>query len=147
MLSTLSRSQKRFISFIGCCLFIIIYLYLNKISSTLEFTSQEGNHWGSANGEATIPECDFLEGLDDVFVVVIIAVVVIAVVVVLSLKYNYLHVFFLFFLIVGMCDGMGFGQNTAALLVTRGCYEMTRLAVAMGAKPHTLAGLSGIGGI
>ena len=70
MLSTLSRPQKRFISFIGCCLFIIIYLYLNKISSTLEFTSQEGNHWGSANGEATIPECDFLEGLDDVFVVV-----------------------------------------------------------------------------
>ena len=33
---------------------------------------------------------------------------------------------------------MGFGMNGAAMLVTRGCKEMNRLAIAMGAQPHTL---------
>jgi len=45
----------------------------------------------------------------------------------------------------GMAEGMGFKLNTAALLVTRGCSEMRKLAVTLGAKPATLSGLSGIG--
>lgn len=45
----------------------------------------------------------------------------------------------------GVCDGIGFGDNTKAALITRGIVETTRLAVAMGAKPETLAGLSGVG--
>jgi len=46
---------------------------------------------------------------------------------------------------VGACDGMGFGDNTKAALITRGLAEMTRLGLAMGADPHTFAGLSGMG--
>ena len=38
----------------------------------------------------------------------------------------------------GAVEGMGFGMNTTAMLVTRGCKEMTRLAVAMGADTATL---------
>ncbi len=45
----------------------------------------------------------------------------------------------------GICDGMGFGSNTKAALLTRGLAEMTRLGVAMGAKASTFAGLSGLG--
>jgi glycerol-3-phosphate dehydrogenase (NAD(P)+) len=45
----------------------------------------------------------------------------------------------------GICDGMGLGHNSVAALITRGLAEITRLAVASGAKPATLAGLSGIG--
>lgn len=45
----------------------------------------------------------------------------------------------------GVCDGIGFGHNTKAALVTRGLAEMTRLGVALGAHPATFAGLSGIG--
>ncbi|MGI6097391.1 MAG: NAD(P)H-dependent glycerol-3-phosphate dehydrogenase, partial [Dethiobacteria bacterium] len=45
----------------------------------------------------------------------------------------------------GVSDGMGFGDNTKASLVTRGLVEMTRLGVAMGARPSTFSGLSGIG--
>jgi len=45
----------------------------------------------------------------------------------------------------GVCDGIGFGDNTKAALITRGIVEISRLGVAMGAKPETLAGLSGIG--
>lgn len=48
-------------------------------------------------------------------------------------------------LAAGMCDGLGFGDNTKAALITRGISEVTRLAVAMGAKPETLNGLTGIG--
>jgi len=44
-----------------------------------------------------------------------------------------------------MVEGMGYGYNTMAAFVTRGCSEMRRLALAMGAQPETLAGLSGIG--
>lgn len=45
----------------------------------------------------------------------------------------------------GICEGMGFGDNTKAALLTRGLSEMTRLGVALGAKPETFAGLSGVG--
>ncbi len=45
----------------------------------------------------------------------------------------------------GICDGLGLGNNSKASLVTRGLFEMTRLAVALGAKPETLSGLSGVG--
>ena len=48
-------------------------------------------------------------------------------------------------LAAGMADGLGFGDNTKAALITRGISEMTRLAVAMGASEKTLNGLSGIG--
>ncbi len=45
----------------------------------------------------------------------------------------------------GICDGIGFGDNTKAAILTRGIAEMTRLGVAMGAREITFAGLSGIG--
>ena len=45
----------------------------------------------------------------------------------------------------GISDGLGFGDNTKAALVTRGLAEITRLGVAMGAQPSTFAGLSGLG--
>ncbi|MDL5045335.1 NAD(P)H-dependent glycerol-3-phosphate dehydrogenase [Oscillatoria amoena NRMC-F 0135] len=45
----------------------------------------------------------------------------------------------------GICDGLGLGNNSKASLVTRGLFEMTRLAVALGARPETLSGLSGVG--
>lgn len=45
----------------------------------------------------------------------------------------------------GACDGLGFGHNTRAALITRGLSEMGRLAVAKGGHPLTLAGLSGLG--
>ncbi len=45
----------------------------------------------------------------------------------------------------GICQGLGLGSNPLAALVTRGLAEMTRLAVAEGASPLTLAGLSGLG--
>ena len=48
-------------------------------------------------------------------------------------------------LAAGMADGLGYGDNTKAALITRGIEEITRLAVAMGAKIETLCGLTGIG--
>jgi len=48
-------------------------------------------------------------------------------------------------LAAGASDGLGFGDNTKAALITRGIAEITRLGVAMGAKEQTFAGLSGIG--
>jgi len=48
-------------------------------------------------------------------------------------------------LCAGICDGVGYGDNTRAALITRGLAEITRLGVAMGAKAETFAGLSGIG--
>jgi len=45
----------------------------------------------------------------------------------------------------GVLHGMGLGHNVTAALITRGLAEMTRLAVAMGGKPLTLAGLAGLG--
>lgn len=45
----------------------------------------------------------------------------------------------------GICDGLGYGTNTRAALITRGLAEITRLAVTMGASPLTMAGLAGLG--
>ncbi|MGA2599591.1 MAG: NAD(P)H-dependent glycerol-3-phosphate dehydrogenase [Bryobacteraceae bacterium] len=45
----------------------------------------------------------------------------------------------------GICKGMGLGNNSIAALITRGLAEITRLAVAMGGQPQTLAGLAGMG--
>jgi glycerol-3-phosphate dehydrogenase (NAD(P)+) len=45
----------------------------------------------------------------------------------------------------GIVDGLGYGHNTVAALITRGLAEITRLAVAEGARPDTLAGLAGLG--
>jgi glycerol-3-phosphate dehydrogenase (NAD(P)+) len=45
----------------------------------------------------------------------------------------------------GVSDGLGFGYNTRAALITRGLAEMTRLGAAMGANPATFAGLAGMG--
>ena len=45
----------------------------------------------------------------------------------------------------GVLHGMGLGNNAMAALITRGLAEMTRLAVAMGGRPQTLAGLAGLG--
>ena len=45
----------------------------------------------------------------------------------------------------GMAEGMGFGDNTKATLITRGLAEMSRLGTALGADPLTFAGLAGMG--
>ncbi|HUR77586.1 MAG TPA: NAD(P)H-dependent glycerol-3-phosphate dehydrogenase [Acidimicrobiales bacterium] len=45
----------------------------------------------------------------------------------------------------GMADGMNFGDNTKAALLTRGLAELTRLGVALGGNPLTFAGLAGMG--
>ena len=44
-----------------------------------------------------------------------------------------------------MADGLGYGDNTKAALITRGMAEIARLGIAMGARAETLYGLSGIG--
>jgi len=46
---------------------------------------------------------------------------------------------------VGLCDGLGFGQNARAALVTRGLAEIMRLGIAMGGAAETFLGLSGAG--
>lgn len=46
---------------------------------------------------------------------------------------------------VGCSDGMGFGDNTRAALITRGLVEMKRFVLACGGRPETLSGLAGIG--
>lgn len=48
-------------------------------------------------------------------------------------------------LAAGMADGLGYGDNTKAALITRGITEIGRLALVMGAKYETLSGLTGIG--
>lgn len=45
----------------------------------------------------------------------------------------------------GVCDGLGFGDNSKAALITRGIAEVRRLGVAAGAEAETFAGLSGLG--
>jgi len=45
----------------------------------------------------------------------------------------------------GVCDGLGFGDNTKAALLTRGLAEIIRLGVIMGARQETFSGLAGIG--
>ncbi len=48
-------------------------------------------------------------------------------------------------LAAGMADGLGYGDNTKAALITRGIAEIGRLALAMGARYETISGLTGIG--
>ena len=48
-------------------------------------------------------------------------------------------------LAAGVCDGLRLGANTRAALITRSLAEMTQLGVALGARPQTFAGLSGLG--
>ncbi|TCP11034.1 glycerol 3-phosphate dehydrogenase (NAD(P)+) [Crenobacter luteus] len=45
----------------------------------------------------------------------------------------------------GVADGLGFGMNARAALITRGLAEISRLAVALGASPQTMMGLAGMG--
>jgi len=45
----------------------------------------------------------------------------------------------------GVCDGLGFGENTRAVLVTRGLAEQTRLGLALGGHALTFGGLAGVG--
>jgi glycerol-3-phosphate dehydrogenase (NAD(P)+) len=45
----------------------------------------------------------------------------------------------------GICSGLGLGHNSVAALMTRGLAEITRLSVACGAQPQTMAGLAGLG--
>jgi len=47
----------------------------------------------------------------------------------------------------GICDGVGYGDNAKAAIITRGIAEIRRLGVAMGAKAETFSGLAGIGDI
>lgn len=46
---------------------------------------------------------------------------------------------------VGITDGLGFGNNTTATVITRGLAEITRLGLALGARPETFSGLAGMG--
>lgn len=48
-------------------------------------------------------------------------------------------------LAAGIADGLGYGDNTKAALITRGVHEISRLGIAMGGKQETFAGLTGIG--
>lgn len=48
-------------------------------------------------------------------------------------------------LAAGISDGLGFGANARAALITRGLAEMNRLGVALGGSPHTFMGLTGVG--
>lgn len=48
-------------------------------------------------------------------------------------------------LAAGISDGLGFGANARAALITRGLAEMNRLGVALGGRPHTFMGLTGVG--
>lgn len=48
-------------------------------------------------------------------------------------------------LAAGICDGLGFGDNTKAALMTRGIAEISRLGIKMGGKLETFSGLSGVG--
>jgi glycerol-3-phosphate dehydrogenase (NAD(P)+) len=45
----------------------------------------------------------------------------------------------------GVCAGLGLGHNSVAALITRGLAEMTRLVIACGGRPETMAGLAGLG--
>jgi glycerol-3-phosphate dehydrogenase (NAD(P)+) len=46
---------------------------------------------------------------------------------------------------IGIVDGVGYGENTKASIITRGLVEITEFAVAYGGRPETLAGLAGLG--
>src|SRR5439155_23602900 len=47
----------------------------------------------------------------------------------------------------GICDGLGFGDNAKAALLTRGLVEIARFAVALGARQATFFGLAGVGDV
>ena len=51
----------------------------------------------------------------------------------------------IFAIAAGIIDGLGLGDNAKAAMVTRGLAEMTRIGVAMGGRPETIRGLSGVG--
>jgi len=51
----------------------------------------------------------------------------------------------LFAVAIGIVDGVGYGENTKASIITRGLVEMTSFAVAYGGRPETLSGLAGLG--
>ncbi len=51
----------------------------------------------------------------------------------------------IFAIAVGILEGMGFGKNTQAALITRSIAEITRLVIALGGNPLTISGLSGVG--
>jgi glycerol-3-phosphate dehydrogenase (NAD(P)+) len=46
---------------------------------------------------------------------------------------------------VGIADGVGYGENTKASIITRGLAEISAFAAAFGAEPHTMSGLAGLG--
>jgi len=46
---------------------------------------------------------------------------------------------------IGIVDGVGYGENTKASIITRGLVEISDLAVALGARPNTMMGLAGLG--
>ncbi|MGL5577111.1 MAG: NAD(P)H-dependent glycerol-3-phosphate dehydrogenase [Sarcina sp.] len=48
-------------------------------------------------------------------------------------------------LAAGICDGMGYGDNSKAALMTRGMYEITKVGIALGGKAETFYGLTGMG--
>ncbi|MBS1261167.1 MAG: Glycerol-3-phosphate dehydrogenase [NAD(P)+] [Calditrichaeota bacterium] len=48
-------------------------------------------------------------------------------------------------LATGICDGLGYGDNTRGALMTRGLHEISRLGIALGGRRETFAGLSGMG--
>lgn len=48
-------------------------------------------------------------------------------------------------LCAGICDGLGYGDNTKAALMTRGMYEIAKLGIALGARCETFSGLTGLG--
>ena len=50
-------------------------------------------------------------------------------------------------LAAGICEGLGFGDNAKAALLTRGLVEMSRFAVALGGRPDTFYGLAGVGDV
>jgi glycerol-3-phosphate dehydrogenase (NAD(P)+) len=47
----------------------------------------------------------------------------------------------------GICDGLGYGDNAKAALMTRGIVEISRFGVALGAEPETFSGLAGVGDV
>jgi glycerol-3-phosphate dehydrogenase (NAD(P)+) len=48
-------------------------------------------------------------------------------------------------IVAGLCEGLGYGDNSRAAIMTRGLAEITRLGVALGADPATFLGLAGVG--
>jgi hypothetical protein len=62
-----------------------------------------------------------------------------------SLTHNLISLWAISAVASGIVQGLGFGTNSMAAVVTRGCGELVKLGRALGAQPSTLAGLSGYG--